>query len=152
MCSQSTPFCGVSWGEYDLHVETVQIVKISVVLFAAMVVASGGVRAQSIYTCVDAKGNKRTADRPIAECSDREHRLLGKDGTVKRIVPPTQTPNERAAKEAAERKEAEDRTCLDAAARDREREAKSPKTASAPLAQSASSCAPSTPALPAPKS
>ena len=102
MCSRSFPFCGVSWGRYDLHVETVQIVKISVVLFAAMVVASGGVRAQSIYTCVDAKGNKRTADRPIAECSDREQRVLGKDGTVKRIVPPTQTPNERAAKEAAD--------------------------------------------------
>jgi hypothetical protein len=47
-----------------------------------------GAQAQSIYSCVDAKGGKRTSDRPIPECSDREQRILNKDGTVKRILPP----------------------------------------------------------------
>jgi len=47
-----------------------------------------GVQAQNIYSCVDAKGAKRTSDRPIPECSDREQRILNKDGTVKRVLPP----------------------------------------------------------------
>jgi hypothetical protein len=33
------------------------------------------------YTCVDRKGNKRSSDRPIPECNDREQRVLNKDGS-----------------------------------------------------------------------
>ena len=32
---------------------------------------AGLATAQSIYTCVDGKGRKITADRPIVECIDR---------------------------------------------------------------------------------
>jgi len=73
-----------------------------------------------IYTCVDEKGKLRTADRPIAECSDREQRVLNKDGSVKRIVPPTLTAEERAEREAQARKEFEEKAAYsDAVRRDR---------------------------------
>lgn len=62
-----------------------------------------------IYTCVDAKGRKLTSDRPIRECADREQRLLNPSGTVRTIIPPTLTGPERAALEAKQRREAEER-------------------------------------------
>lgn len=52
-----------------------------------------------IYTCVDASGKRRTADRPIPECLDREQRVLNKDGSQRKLVAPRQTPQERAAAE-----------------------------------------------------
>jgi len=49
------------------------------------------------YTCVDSKGKKRSSDRPIPECSDREQRVLNKDGSLRRVVPPTpESPKPRA--------------------------------------------------------
>ena len=83
-----------------------------------------------IYTCTDDKGVRRTSDRPIAECIDREQRVLNADGSVKRIVPPTLTAEERAEREAAERKMAEERAALnDAVRRDRNLKARFPNEA-----------------------
>jgi len=62
-----------------------------------------------IYTCVDAKGRKLTSDRPIAECTDREQKVLNPSGTVRTIVGPTLTGPERAALEKKQRREAEER-------------------------------------------
>ncbi len=70
--------------------------------------AQGGVEG-GIYTCIDAKGRKLTSDRPIRECTDREQRLLNPSGTVRAIIPPTLTGPERAALEAKQRREAEER-------------------------------------------
>ena len=50
-----------------------------------------------IYTCTDGQGRKLTSDRPIAECVSREQRQLNRDGSLRRTVPPTLTPEERAA-------------------------------------------------------
>jgi len=61
-----------------------------------------------IYTCVDAKGRKLTADRPIPECSDREQQVLNPSGTVKTKVGPTLTTLERAALEQKAKKEAQE--------------------------------------------
>jgi hypothetical protein len=73
-----------------------------------------------IYTCTDDKGNKLTADRPIAACSHKEQRVLNRDGSLKFIHPPTLTADERAEKEARERKAAEQRAAqADAVRRDR---------------------------------
>ncbi|MDP9605439.1 DUF4124 domain-containing protein [Variovorax gossypii] len=47
-----------------------------------------------IYTCTDARGRTLTADRPIAECSDREQRELNPSGSVRRKVEPTYTARE----------------------------------------------------------
>jgi len=68
--------------------------------------------AQAIYTCVDAKGRNLTADRPIAECLDREQRELTPSGTVKRRIGPVLTAQERAALEEKARKAAEERNRL----------------------------------------
>ena len=43
-----------------------------------------------IYSCVDANGRKLTSDRPIAECANRDQKLLNADGSVK-VVPPNPT-------------------------------------------------------------
>lgn len=77
---------------------------------ACLLLAAGGVAsAQSIYVCVDAKGRRITADRPIAECSDREQKQLRPTGTVLRVIPPTPTAAERAAQEKQEQHAAEER-------------------------------------------
>ncbi|MGQ0711795.1 MAG: DUF4124 domain-containing protein [Rhodoferax sp.] len=61
-----------------------------------------------IYTCVDAKGRKLTADRPIPECLDREQRVLNPSGTVKARIGPALTAKEREAQEEKARQAAED--------------------------------------------
>ncbi|MCJ0765416.1 DUF4124 domain-containing protein [Variovorax sp. CYS-02] len=69
----------------------------------------GLAHAQAIYSCVDGKGRKITADRPIAECVDREQKELNPSGTVRRSVGPTLTAQERAQQEEKDKKLAEER-------------------------------------------
>jgi hypothetical protein len=59
-----------------------------------------------VFTCVNAAGRALTSDRLIGECMDREQRVLSRDGTLLRVVPASLTADERAEKEAKERKEA----------------------------------------------
>jgi hypothetical protein len=75
-------------------------------LGAALLIASHGAWPQArsaIYTCTDANGKKLTSDRPIVECSTREQRVLNADGSVRNVVGPTLTADERAEKEARDR-------------------------------------------------
>lgn len=88
--------------------------------------AQASVRAEQpssitgIYTCIDDKGKQLRSDRPIVECNDRDQRVLNKDGSLKQILPATLTPDERAEREAKERKQAEEKAALnDAVRRDR---------------------------------
>jgi transcriptional regulator of heat shock response len=86
--------------------------------FAGVLLAWGGLAccawAQNapvvggVYTCVDAKGRKLTADRPIAECTDREQKILNPSGTVQSRLGPTLTALERTALEQKAKKEAEE--------------------------------------------
>lgn len=62
--------------------------------------------AQKIYTCVDKTGRRLTSDRPILECIDREQRELSRSGVVQRVIPPSQTLEDKARIEA-ERKATE---------------------------------------------
>ncbi|MBI5256266.1 MAG: hypothetical protein HY855_07200 [Burkholderiales bacterium] len=83
-----------------------------------------------IYTCVDDKGNKLTSDRPIPACVAKEQRVLNKDGSLRRIVPPTLTADERAEQEAIERRNAVARAAqADAVRRDRNLMARFPSEA-----------------------
>lgn len=59
--------------------------------------------SSGIYSCVDSHGRHLTSDRPIPDCLAREQRVLNRDGSVQRVVPPTLTAEERAEREAAER-------------------------------------------------
>ncbi len=73
-----------------------------------------------VFTCVNAAGRSLTSDRLIGECMDREQRMLSRDGTLLRIVPPSLTADERAEKEARERKlTAEREARMEAVRRDR---------------------------------
>lgn len=73
-----------------------------------------------IYTCIDDKGRRLTSDRPIAECTHKEQRILNKDGSLKAVRPPTLTAEERAEVEARERAAAEAKAArADAVRRDR---------------------------------
>lgn len=75
-------------------------------LLAALAIASApDVRAEApgrpIIQC-DLNGKKITSDRLIPDCVHKEQRELYPDGSLKRIVPPTPTADESAAKEQQE--------------------------------------------------
>jgi len=70
---------------------------------------SGPLVTPGVYTCIDAKGRKLTADRPIPECTDREQKILNPSGTVKAKVGPSLTAQERADLELKEKRELEER-------------------------------------------
>ncbi len=73
-----------------------------------------------IYSCVDANGNKLTSDRPLPECATRDQRVLNPDGSVRRVLPPTPTADERAEQEARDRQAVAARSAQqDAVRRDR---------------------------------
>ena len=73
----------------------------------ALVWCSVGLAQAAIYTCVDAQGRRITSDRPIAACMDREQRELSPSGSVRRVIPPEPTADERAALDAQRKAEAE---------------------------------------------
>lgn len=75
----------------------------AVMLLALAGQAQAQTQSAGIYTCVDARGKKLTADRPIAECADREQKVLNPSGTLKSKVGPTLTAQERAEVEAKEK-------------------------------------------------
>lgn len=82
--------------------------------------ASAAPMAGQVFTCVAANGRTLTSDRVIGECMDREQRVLSRDGMLLRIVPPTLTADERAEKEARERRlAAEKEAKAEAVRRDR---------------------------------
>lgn len=93
---------------------------LSGVVIWAGAMGSAQAQAGAIYTCIDAQGKRHTADRPIPECLDREQRLLNRDGSERRTVPPRMNAEERAL--AEERKRLQDQAAVaqkDAVRRDR---------------------------------
>ncbi len=95
---------------------------VAVALWVVGPVAAQAVRDPSalIFSCVNAQGKRLTSDRPISECLDREQRVLNQDGSLRRVLPASPTPDERAALEEAERRKvAEAAAKRDAIRRDR---------------------------------
>lgn len=78
---------------------------VKLTILAGLGLCSAMVWAQ-IYTCVDDKGRKITSDRPIPECRERDQKELNSNATVKRIVKPVMTEQERRA--IAEKQKAEE--------------------------------------------
>lgn len=76
---------------------------------AAGVAVPAAASPGTIYTCIDAKGRRLTSDRPIPECLAKEQQQLNRDGSLRAVVPPTLTAEERAQKEARDREAAEAR-------------------------------------------
>lgn len=81
----------------------------SVLLASVFSAVQAQAPVQGIYTCVDGKGRKLTADRPIAECLDREQKVLNPSGTVKATVAPALTAQERLDKEKRATAETQER-------------------------------------------
>jgi Domain of unknown function (DUF4124) len=97
-------------------------VKLAVLMFSTGMSAHAQTPGPGpgIYTCVDEKGRKHTSDRPIPECSQREQRVLNRDGSVRAVQAPMMTAEEAAAQEAHDRAAAEARAArADAVRRDR---------------------------------
>ena len=95
--------------------------------------------AAGIYTCIDDKGRRLSADRPIAECSGKEQQVLNRDGSLRAIVPRTLTAEERSEKETFERVAAEAKAAAaDAVRRDRNLTARFPTEAAHNRAREAS--------------
>lgn len=89
----------------QMHVQT--MTAVAWVALAACLCSIPQAQAQGIYSCVDGKGRRITADRPIAECIDRPQRQINPSGTVKRVVGPTLTAQERDAQEQKDKAAAE---------------------------------------------
>lgn len=100
------------------------------VVCAGVLACNAALAQPGIYTCTDSQGRKLTSDRPIAECNAREQRVLNRDGSLQKVVPPTLTAEERAEREAAQRKaELERAAQADAVRRDRNLVARFPNEA-----------------------
>lgn len=90
------------------------------IVLAASVALAGASAGAQVFTCTNAAGRPITSDRLIPECMDREQRVLARDGSLIRIVPPQLTADERAEKEAQERRLAAEREAkAEAVRRDR---------------------------------
>lgn len=94
---------------------------VAAALLAALAAqAQDAAAGRGIYTCTAADGRRLTSDRPIPECTSREQRVLNADGSQRSTLPPFLSPEERAAKEAADRRAAAERLAQqDAIRRDR---------------------------------
>ena len=95
--------------------------ELGLLLCLAAPLAGGAWAATApIYSCIDASGKKLTSDRPIAECANRDQKILNADGSLRKVVPPTPTADESAEAELAARRAAAERsTQQDAVRRDR---------------------------------
>ncbi len=89
-----------------VRLQTIATAGFAVLAFCISSIAA----AQGIYTCVDGTGRKITSDRPIAECTDRIQREINHSGTVKRVIGPSLTAQERAVQEEKDKLAAEART------------------------------------------
>lgn len=68
---------------------------------------AGSAQAQ-LYVCTDAKGRTYSGDKPPAECADRQVRELRSDGSVRRVIEPPLTPEQKAARAAEEKRQKEE--------------------------------------------
>lgn len=78
----------------------------------------GQTAAPQIYSCEDEQGRMISSDRPIRDCARREMRVLNRDGSLREVIPPPMTRDQR---KQAERYDLERK---DALARSRARQAR----------------------------
>lgn len=111
------------------------LLRLTLLVLANAIVGAASAQAPNkpvsgIYTCIDDKGRKITADRPIPECAAKEQQVLNRDGSLRMVIPPTLTAEERAEKEARDRRAAEAKAAAaDAVRRDRNLMARFPNEA-----------------------
>ncbi|HUD26623.1 MAG TPA: hypothetical protein VMQ45_13095 [Burkholderiaceae bacterium] len=69
---------------------------------ATLAALPGGVRAQ-LYVCTTPSGRTLTGDLPPPECQNVQIRELNRDGSVRRIIEPPLTPEQRKKREEEEK-------------------------------------------------
>ncbi len=79
--------------------------RIAVAIMALLL--AGSAQAQ-LYVCTDAKGRTYSGDKPPVECADRQVRELRSDGSVRRVIEPPLTPEQKAARAAEEKRQKEE--------------------------------------------
>ena len=99
--------CGDSRPAFRPEAAGACLLSIAGLVLVATVPVAVSAAPPAIYTCVDANGRRITSDRPIKACIDREQKVLGKSGTVTRVVPPSYTAEEREQIELQQRREKE---------------------------------------------
>jgi hypothetical protein len=68
-------------------------------VFAVLALACAGGASAQLYVCTTPGGKTITADRPPTECADRQIRELRSDGSVRRVIEPPMTNEQRKARE-----------------------------------------------------
>lgn len=76
-------------------------------LLAAFLLAALPAAQAQLYVCTDARGRTHTGDRPPPECAGRTMRELRSDGSVRRVIEPPLTPEQRAARDAEAKRQEE---------------------------------------------
>jgi hypothetical protein len=76
----------------------------SLLACAAMGASAQAPSLGQVFSCTNNAGRVITSDRLIGECMDREQRVLSREGTLIRVVPPQLTADERSAKEERDRR------------------------------------------------
>lgn len=72
-------------------------------LAAAVLVALPLSAVAQLFVCTTRGGHTLTGDVPPPECGNVEIRELNRDGTIKRVIPPPLTPEQKKAREREER-------------------------------------------------
>ena len=78
------------------------------VLVATLLMTIAPIAHSQLYVCTDARGRTLTSDRPPPECADRPVRELRSDGSVRRVIEPPLSAEQRAAREAEAKRQAEE--------------------------------------------
>jgi hypothetical protein len=80
-----------------------KMTEMRAVLFAMLGVSAIDAWAV-VFSCIDKHGIERREDRYIAQCADREQKILNPDGSTKATIGPTLTPEQLEKREEEERK------------------------------------------------
>ena len=73
-------------------------------LLLLLLLALPAARAQ-LFVCTDARGRTISGDRPPPECADKAIRELRSDGSVRRVIEPPLTAEQKAARAAEEKRQ-----------------------------------------------
>lgn len=81
---------------------------IAAALVAAAALLGVGAAHAQLFVCTNPAGRTITADRPPPECADRPVRELRPDGSIRRVIEPPLTPEQRAARDMEAKRQIED--------------------------------------------
>jgi hypothetical protein len=91
--------------EHRIHMWTLRALVLATFASCASVASAA---PGDLFMCTDSKGKTITSDRPPPECADRPIKELRSDGSLRRVIEPPPTAEQRAQKAAEDRRKAEE--------------------------------------------